>query len=547
MMAAILALVAMLSVASVQTTGPAQTVASATSPVLVMPFVVDAAPGTSGLAGAPYWFGEAAAIALTDALAALGVSAASRDERVGVFDALQLPLNASLTRATIIRTGEVIGASAIVVGEVRLADRVSVRARVIDLASGRQFPDVIADGSSSEFFALFSRIAQGLSAHLATTGPAVVLPPRASVEAFEDYVKGLVATGPDVQVRFLESALAHPPIDPRTLIALWRARTAQGDHAKALAAAMRVPATARESHAARLLSAQSLMALKRYEEGFKALEALHKDAPAASVSNAIGILQMRRGGAPQGGTPAYFFNRAIDEARGDPEIAFNLGYAYALAGDAPSAVYWLREVVRRQPADGAAHLVLSALLVSQAKSVEAQREFDLARLLGAAEGATAVPTDRIPRELERLQTDLYPSLVHQAAPAAQDQAQTAAYYLERGRRLAEEVRDREAIDELRRAIYVSPYLDEPHLLLGRVLQRAGRLKEAVDEFTLALWCQETADAHAALASAQLASGKRDAARTAAQRALAIDPANVLAKAVLRQLGGDPSFHMLISP
>lgn len=529
-MAIMFALVAALSLQTAQVPTPS-------TPVLVIPFVVDAAPGTSGLAGAPYWFGEAAAIALTDELAALGVSAASRDERVGVFDALQLPLNAPLTRATIIRTGEVIGASAIVVGEVRLADRVSVRARVIDLASGRQFADVAADGPPSEFFALFSQVAKGLAANLAKTGPATAAAPHASVEAFEDYVKGLVATGPDVQVRFLESALVHPPIDPRTLIALWHARTAQGEHARALEAAGRVPAAARESHAARFLAAQSLMALKRYDEAFKALEVLHKDVAAASVSNAIGVLQLRRGGASQAGTPAYFFNRAVDEARADPEIAFNLGYAYALAGDASSAVYWLREVVRRKPADGAAHLVLSALLVSQAKTVEAQREFDLAKLLGAAEGASLTPTDRIPRELERLPTDLYPSLVHQSAPAAQEQDQAATYYIERGRRLVDEVRDREAIDELRRAIYVSPYLDEPHLLLGRVLQRTGRLGEAIAEFTLALWCQETADAHASLAGAQLASGKRDAARASAQRALAIDPANVLAKDVMRQLGG----------
>ena len=547
MIATLVALVAGLLWVAPQSSAIALPQAPVSAPVLVLPFSVDAAPGTSGLAGAPFWFGEAAAIALTDELAAMGVPAASRDERAGLFDALQLPISAPLTRATIIRTGEVIGASAIVVGEVRLAERVSVRARVIDLASGRQFPDVTADGPSSEFFVLFARVANELAANLAKTGPVVPLPPRTTVEAFEDYVKALVATGADLQVRFLESALAHAPADSRMLIALWRARTAQGDHAKALAAATRVSVTARESHAARFLAAQSLLALKRYDDAFKALDTLHKDAPSAAVSNAMGVVQLRRGGTPVGGTPAYFFNRAVDEAHGSAEVAFNLGYAYALAGDASSAVYWLREVVRRQPADGDAHLVLSALLVAQAKTVEAQREFDLAKMLGVADGAPATPTDRIPKELERLQTDLYPSLVHQASPAAAEKEQTAAFYVERGRRFMEETRDREAVDELRRAIYVSPYLDEPHLLLGRVLQRTGRLTDAVEEFTLALWCQETADAHAALAGAQLAIGKRDAARVSAQRALAIDPANALAKDVMRQLGGSPSFHMLESP
>ena len=511
------------------------------APVLVLPFVVDAAPGTSGLAGAPYWFGEAAAIALGEDLSAVGVAAVSREERVTVFEALQLPMSAPLTHATIIRTGEVIGATAIVVGDVRLADRVTVRARVIDLASGRQWPDVTADGPSSEFFTIIARVSKGLAEHLAKAGPAVPTSTRPSVEAFEDYVKGLVATGPDVQVRFLEAALAHAPGDPRTLIALWHVRNAQGDHTRALDAAIKVPAAARESHHARFLAAQSLIALKRYDEAFKALEALHKDVPTAAVSNALGVLQLRRGGTPTNGTPAFFFNRALDEASGEPELAFNLGYAYALAGDAASAVYWLREAVRRQPADGTPHVVLSALLVQQAKTVEAQRELDLAKLLGAVESETAALTDKIARGLERLQPELTPSLVRQAAPSGQDQEQTAAYYLDRARRLMDEVRDKEAIDELRRAIYVSPYQDQPHLLLGRVLQRTGRLTEAVGEFTLALWCQESADAHAGLASALLASGKNDAARASALRALAIAPGNALAKDVIRQLGGVPGF------
>ncbi len=519
------------------------------APVLVLPFQVDAAPGTSGLAGAPFWFGEAAAIALTDELSARGVAALPRTERVRVFEALQLPVNASLTRATVIRTGEVIGASAVVVGELTLADRLTITARVIDLASGRQWPDVTAEAPASELFDLVARVAALLSPHLAMSSPPMPLSPRPSphpsphpsIDAFEDYVKGLVATAPDVQIRFLDAALAHSPGEPRTLVALWHARTAMGDHARALDAATRVPADARESRLARFLAAQSLMALKRYDEAFKALDALHKDVPAASVSNALGVLQLQRGGTPPGGTPVYYFNRAVDEAYGDAEIAFNLGYAYALAGDATSAVYWLREAVRRQPADGVAHLVLSALLVAQAKRVEAQREFDLAKMLGQAQGAQTAPTERIPRGLERIEPDLYPPLMRQSAPARQEQEQTAAYYIERGRRFADEFRDREAIDELRRAIYASPYLDQPHLLLGRVLQRTGRLTDAIREFTLALWCQETAEAHASLASAQLAAGKRDAARVSAERALVIDPANALAKDVLRQLGGGIEF------
>ena len=74
-------------------------------------------------------------------------------------------------------------------------------------------------------------------------------------------------------------------------------------------------------------------------------------------------------------------------------------------------------------------------------------------------------------------------------------------------------RDREAIDELRRAIYLAPYEDEPHLLLGRLYQRGGRLSDAIDEFKVAIWCRETAAARLALGLALLDTGERDARQT----------------------------------
>jgi tetratricopeptide (TPR) repeat protein len=513
---------------------PAAAEAQTPKTVLIMPFTVDAAPGTSGLAGAPYWMGEAAAIALGDGLAAEGVPTLSRVDRVSAFEELQLPSHGALTRATLIRAGEMMGASSIVVGEVQLTDRMVVRARVIDLTNGRQFPEVRA--ASNAFFDILTRVGRGLTVDLPRSAVPPPPPDRLDIAAFEDYVKGLVATSPEIQVRFLEAALAHSPTDARSLLAMWEARTAQGDHARALAAATRVPATSQLARESRFLAAQSLVALKRYDEAFKALDTLYKEAPAAALSNALGVVQLRRGPQAPGGSAAFFFNRAVDEGRTDPDIAFNLGYAYANAGDVSSAIYWLREAVRREPADGAAHRVLSAMLVAQAKPVEAQREFDLAKVLGAAD-SVAAPDKTVPKDLERMLPQLAPPFDwRRLAVVLSEQEQTATFYIERGKRLADEMRDREAIDELRRAIYVSPYLDRPHILLGRIYQRTGRLTDAAEEYALALWCEETAEAHAAMASVQLTIGKKDLARASANRALALDPNNAEAKEVLRLLG-----------
>jgi Flp pilus assembly protein TadD len=147
----------------------------------------------------------------------------------------------------------------------------------------------------------------------------------------------------------------------------------------------------------------------------------------------------------------------------------------------------------------------------------------------------------VPLGLERLPTsldfdrDTPRTLI--ANPGARDQQETAAFHLVRARRLIGDRQDREAAEELRRAIYLAPYEDVPHLLLGAIHERAGRLVEAIDEFTVALWCRETAGAHVALGAVLFETGALEQARLAAARAIALDPASAEARALLNRIGG----------
>ena len=147
--------------------------------------------------------------------------------------------------------------------------------------------------------------------------------------------------------------------------------------------------------------------------------------------------------------------------------------------------------------------------------------------------------ERIPPRLERLSGEVDGSLAIDmvGTPAQRDQQEVAAFHLAQGRLLIAEQRDRDAINELRRAIYLSPYQDEPHLLLGRLYQRGGRLAEAIDEFKVAIWCRETADARVALGTALHESGDQPGARREAARALVLRPDDADARELLRKAGG----------
>ncbi len=506
---------------------------------LVLPFAVTVEAAVPGGAGAAFWLGEAAAILLADELDGRGIPALSRPDRVEAFARLQLPFVATLTRATMLRVAELVGASELVVGEVRLGTRMTVKARVISVDAARLRQEIVEEGPGTDIYAIFERVAARLVAGTTRTDRRAHLP----IVAFEQYVKGLVAPTAATQERFLEQARQQAPSDDRVLLALWEVYSSQAAHAKALAAAESVSRQAPLDRQARFCAALSLIELHRYNDAFAMLQALHGDSASPVLSNAMGVVQIRRGSTPQTGLPTYFFTRAVDEDPENSDYLFNLGYAYARSRDVDAALYWLREQVRFAPADGEAHLVMSHMLLAAGKRVEAQREFELARQLGTGlDPEKLVLSDTLPVGLERLvgRLDLRTYVAVNAAianPGQREQQELAAYHVARGRRMFEQDDDRSAVGELRRAIYLVPYNDEPHLLLGRIYQRGGRLREAIDEFRIAVWCRDTSTARVRLGEALLDSGDKPGARQEAQRAIALAPESAEAKALLARIGG----------
>ena len=528
-----------LLVAMAMSTGPVWT-AAAPPRILVMPFAVETTAADQSTAAR--WLGEAAAALLEDELAAQGFGALSRDNRVAVFDRLHLPMSSELTRATMIRVAELTGASEVVFGTVKLGGDLSVRARAIRIGTGQILPEVTDRASLNDIFPLFQRMAAQVGQRTGRAATATKRNvPALPLTALENYVKGLMAATPASQQRFLESAMGQAPRDGRVLTALWDVYAEQGLHDKALTVASAVPAESLQYRRARFEVALSLIELKRYDAAAKELAALHAAEPASALSNALGIVELRRAALPQAAEKAApLFERAAGEAPGETDYLFNLGYAYALAGDSTRALASLRETVRYDAADGDSHLVMAAVLGGGGRTAESQRELDLARLLGTALETVPGAISKVPPALERLSADLDDALLASpafASAARRDQTETAEFYLTRARSLVEENRDRDAMANLQRSIYLAPYQDEPHLLLGRLYERAGRTSEAIDEFKVALWCRETAAARIALGRAFVAVGDKDAARKELERALVLAPDSAEAKDWLKKIGG----------
>jgi len=512
--------------------------------LLVVPFenLSREGPAASPGAAQSYWLSEASAVVLTDDLSALGAPTISREDRIRAFERLRVPATASLSHATVIRLGQLVGAGSTVVGSVTVKDQtLTVRARSIRIDVGRMSPEIVESGPLSDFFAIYGRVARKL-----TPGSSVTVQTmeqgHPDVAAFEQYIKGVLAFAPASKVAFLSQALRLEPTFHRTRIELWNAYTDLSDHRQALAAVRDVPATHRLARQARFLAAISMLYLSQFDQAQAALTELNAARPDPALLNNLGVVQLRRPSGGGSGAVSYF-RQATQADNTDSDLFFNLGYAYWLQKDLPNAVSSLREAVRRNAADDAAHYVLGVALQASGSATEGAREKELAKRLSSdyvAWDAKQGARNEVPKGLERIKSDVdVPASLRVenviVAVEQRDQRDLARFHLEAGRRAFQAERDSEAIAALRRAVYLAPYDSAAHMLLGRVYLRGGRMEEAIDEFKIAIWSDDTVAAHVALADAYVQTRDYPAARAELQWILKADPQHAEAKRMLDRL------------
>jgi Flp pilus assembly protein TadD/TolB-like protein len=489
------------------------------------------------------WLGEGAATVLTDELTALGVQALSRNDRLRAFERLRVPATNQLSAATVIRVAQIVGAEQVITGSFAVnGTALTIHVRPIGLDTGRRLPEITETGAVTELFEICARAVRRMVSD-ASVPTGDITPAHPPLVAFEQYIKGSVTENPSTRIAFLTGALGSAPDFHEARLALWSVYTEQNEHRQALSVVQQVPATHLLSRQARFRAALSTMSLGRYAEAVDLFTALNREQRDAALLNNAGVAQLRRTLRFPDASPLDLFAQALAARPDDADVAFNLGYAAWVAHDTGAAVRWLREAVRRNPADDAAHWVLGVALQTSANAAEGQRERDLAKRLSSKyvewekkqPGATAIPPN-----LERVKTELDAKTSQniQAAIAAaeqRDQRDVAAFHLESGRRLFRAERDGEAIAELRRAIYLSPYDREAHLLLGRLYLRSGQVADAVDELKISIWSDDRTDARVTLAEAYVQMKNLEGARSELQTVLTREPSNAAARNLLASL------------
>ena len=226
---------------------------------------------------------------LADDLNGLGADAIARDERVRAFDRLQVPPQATLTRGTVIRIGQLVGATTVVTGRIELLDRnLALHVQSVRIDTGRISLEFDERGTLDDLLAIVERAARRLvpaerDGHSPGRGAAARCRPSSSTSR---------ACWPRRRPRksaFSKRRSRWNPAFDRARLALGRAHAVTGEWLKAREAALAVPAGSPYAARAQLEGAVAEIGLTRFDEAFARLKALGDQTGAPEVFNNLGV------------------------------------------------------------------------------------------------------------------------------------------------------------------------------------------------------------------------------------------------------------------
>lgn len=504
------------------------------------------------------WLGGGLEELTIQRLSAAGQQVYSRAGRISELDRSGLPPTAKLSRASMLRIAQSMDADFVIFGRFMSDGRsLVVESQILRVSPTRLLPAIRETGSLDSLMDLHVRLLWRLlsandHAYKRSLEEFSKAQKPLRLDAFEHYVRGLMASEDDLRLRELREAARLEPEWPDPDFAIGDAYYARRDCDSALLWFAKVPKTHDRyveavfaTGVCRLLMNQP----EKAEEVFASLqEALRNNlVSGADLPEILNNLALAR--ARQSKTPAAVadLRRAVELDPDDDDYPFNLGLLALGGGDFAGAAEYFREASGREPdrAENRALLILS--LEKAGKKAEADQERDTAAETFGPDALPEVKLDAKKDMLTRLQrvrtemdtTALRLEIVSAGdsanAAAATAAADTPASHIRRGRQQLSAGRVDAAENEFRAALSADTGNASAHNGLAEVYRRRGKLDDSAKELQASLEIRDSAVVRTTLARVYLEQKKLDLARSEVERALKLAPKYSDAKQLLEHL------------
>jgi tetratricopeptide (TPR) repeat protein/TolB-like protein len=535
------------------------------------------------------WLGEGLEELTIQYLSDGGEQVYSHAGRAGEFERYGLPPTAKLSRATMLRIAQDLDADYVVFGSFNSdGTSLTVSSRVLRVDPPALLPAVKESAPLSSLMELqtglvWKMVSANERAYPLALKDFTKLQRPLRLDAFEHFVRGILANEDEPRLRELKEAARLEPNWPDPAFALGETYASRNDCNSALPWLARVPRiNQRYVEAAFAIGVCRLQMNQpdKAEEIYNALQDSLRErtkresggvvvsgAEPPEVLNNLAIAMARQGNVS--GAVANL-RRATDMDPDEDDYPFNLGLISLRTGDFANAAGFFREASEREPESPEDRAFLIQALQKAGKKTEADEEREAA---AEALGPNALPAVRIESKadankadiskmepakaetvshLERIKTelDVAPLRLEIVAASAPPKAaaapggtspssgvveETPATRIRRGRQEFSVGKLDAAEAEFRAALASDPANAAAHRGIAEVARRRGNLADAVKELQASLQSRDSAFVRTTLAKIYLDQKKPDFARTELERVLKLAPNYTEAKVLLEHL------------
>jgi tetratricopeptide (TPR) repeat protein len=497
------------------------------------------------------WVSESFAETLSSRLSGPGFYVLERAERSAACDQLGIPGDTPLTVASEYKVAQTLGVDWAVLGKFDVqGSGLTASARLLDLRQLKLSPVIEVTGELAELVDLQTRLVWRL---MAAHDPNFTVGaeedfdsrfPEVRLDAFENYIRGILATDDPGRIHFFLESDRLDPTDHRAALALGRIYFSQKDYADSAKWLRKLGPDDPHYLESLFLFGVDEFFLGHYPSSKAAFEKIGREIPLDEVANNSGVLEARVG---QDAQALEDFERAFKGNPNDPDFCFNRGVALWDLRRYDAAAESLKEAIRLNDDDSEAHTLLAVALgkLGDAAGERTQLEWLSRHQVGseAQLSQDVLPQPRLKKNFDERAFRLLSLAVHNALEerfAGMPADQHAAVHKSRGAGFVNEGRLSEAEREFEEATSLVPGDRDARMSLAQVLAAEGKHQEAAAEFQTALKLQDSFAGRIGLARVYLSLGRSEQARQEVEAALKLEPESREAQELVRQIASHPS-------
>ena len=476
-----------------------------------------------------YWLGEGFAESLSEEMLLKNAYVLQRPERKAAFDALRLPYVGHVSRATMLKIGENLGANYIVFGSFKLEQKnLKVEARVIRTSSSKLSSPIQAVGSLEQLYYVQTALKKGLKDYFSAekleaseNKPEVSSVP---LHAYELYIKGLLEASDSEKGKFFQRAVETHPGYSQAIYRLGLAQFRLGRHKESNDALSKIKGDGVFRVRIDFLSGLNSYFLKDPGGAVKKWFDLSQKTPTAEIYNNIGVSLVAKNELEDA---VWYLSKAVELDPENPDFRFNLAISHFQKGVNEDAARHFREAIELRPADYQALYWLAKTLERQGVP-ESKQLFVLfqERVPGDQKG-------KFPGQSADIKQQLRPAISYLAKEERDYGTLARAKYVKQRNEYVKtyqasarkqlEDNPAAAIGESKKGITFSPFDWYFYYLWGRALVIQDNRAAAVPQLQFSLWCTNNIDSHVLLAELYRDSEQYPAAKKHVQQILALDP------------------------